>query len=539
MSREHPGRRGSAERTLVVWCPDWPVVAAGVAPDEAAAVVGSRGGRVVACSPAARGQGVRRGLRRREAEGRCPGLRLLAVDPDGEARAFEAVAAALEALGPRLEVLRPGTAALPTRGPSRYLGGDAALAERAAALGDEALTGRGCCRVGVADGLFAAVLAARRGVVVDPGGSAAFLAPFPVAALDHAATIGTSDPGELAELADLLRRLGLRTLGEVAALPSAQLAGRFGPAGTRVATWCRGLDDRPPRPRVPPPDLTVAAELDPPADRVEAAAFVARALATELGERLAGSGRACTRVRIEAETEHGETLSRRWRTEGLVLAVALVERVRWQLDGWCNGTGAARPTGGITVLRLVPEEVHADRGRQLGFWGGATAADERAARGIARLQGLLGPEGVTVPRPRGGRGPLEQVALVPAHAASVVGAAVLPPARAEEAPWPGRIPPPSPALLAGAEPVEVLDATGAPVAVTGRGLASAAPQRMSLPGGAWVQVVAWAGPWPVDERWWDPVAHSRRARIQVVTATGEAHLVDLHGGCWTLEATYD
>ena len=533
-------------RALVAWCPDWPVVAAGVAPDQAAAVVGGVGGRVLACSAAARAQGVRRGLRRREAEARCPGLRILAADPDGEARTFEAVAAGLEALGPRLEVLRPGTVALPTRGPSRYFGGDRALAARAAALAEEALAGRGHCRVGVADGLFAAVLAARRGVVVEPGGSAEFLAPFPVAVLDRAGVLGNSTcaAAELAELADLFRRLGLHTLGDVAALPAAQLAGRFGPAGVRVATWCRGLDDRPPRPRVPPPDLTVVAELDPPAERVEAAAFVARALATELGERLAAAGQTCTRVRIEAETEHGETLSRRWRTEGLVLAVALVERARWQLDGWCNGTGAVRPTGGIAVLRLVPEEVRADRGVQLGFWGGATAADERAARGVARLQGLLGPDAVTVPRCCGGRSPAEQVVLVPAHAGVPVANGSSHASVAEvPAPWPGRIPPPSPALLGSADadapPVEVVTAAGEAVAVTGRGIATAAPAWISVAGGSRVEVVAWAGPWPVDERWWDRAARCRLARIQVVTAAGEAHLLTLDGGRWTLEATYD
>ncbi len=558
-------------RTLVVWCPDWPVVAAGRDADAPVAVVatgaGARG-RVVACSVAARAQGVRRGLRRREAEGRCPGLEVIVADADGEARAFEAVAGAVASLTPRVEVLRPGALALPTRGPSRYFGGDAALATRAAALADAApvpapgtrgsppLPGAGTedagerrarCRVGVADGLFAAVLAARRGLVVEPGTSAAFLAPLPVAALDHADP--SADPrAGWGELAALFRRLGLRTLGDVAAVPPATLASRFGPAGARVSRLCRGLDDRPPRPRGPSPDLSVTAELDPPAIQVEPAAFVARSLAGELAERLASRGLACARVCIEAETEHGETLLRRWRTEGLVLAPALVERTRWQLDGWCNGTAALRPSGGIAVLRLVPEEVTADRGRQLGFWGGATAADERAARGIARLQGLLGPEAVTVPRHRGGRGPAEQVVLVPAHAHLVGGSTKNPYFRARDgggggkapAPWPGRLPSPSPALVhADALPVEVETTSGEAVAVTGRGLVTAAPQRVSLAGGPWTGVVAWAGPWPVDERWWDPATRTRRARIQVVTSTGDAHLLALTAGRWVLEATYD
>ncbi len=540
-------------RTLVVWCPDWPVVAAGREVDAPVAVMAARAGaraRVVACSAEARAQGVRRGLRRREAEGRCPGLEVIVADVDGEARAFEAVAGAVASLTPRVEVLRPGALALPTRGPSRYFGGDTALATRVTMLADAALAGRAQCRVGVADGLFAAVLAARRGLVVEPGGSAAFLAPLPVAALDQADPMAglTVDPtAGLTELVGLFRRLGLRTLGDVAAVPPAALAGRFGPAGARVSRLCRGLDDRPPRSRVPPPDLSVAVELDPPADQVESAAFVARTLAGELAERLAVRGLACARVCIEAETEHGETLSRRWRTEGLALAPALVERTRWQLDGWCNGTVLAsdggRPSAGIIGLRLVPEEVTADRGRQLGFWGGATAADERAARGIARLQGLVGPEVVTVPRRRGGRGPGDQVVLVAAHAnvlreAGQGGDELV--GDKTSGPWPGRLPSPTPTLIhENAMLVEVVAGSGEGVAVTGRGLITAAPLRVSLAGGPWVEVVAWAGPWPVDERWWDPAKRCRRARIQVVTTGGDAHLLALADGRWILEATYD
>ncbi len=540
MSGRAPG--GEGVRTLVVWCPDWPVLATGRAPDALVAVVaGGAKGRVVACSAAARAEGVRRGLRRREAEARCPGLEVLVADPHGEARAFEVVAAAVATLTPRLEVLRPGTLALRTRGPSRYVGGDAALATRAATLADAVLGDRARCRVGVADGLFAAVLAAHRGLVVEPGGSAAFLAPLPVTALDHADLLVApgSGAGEgPAALVGLLRRLGLRSLGAVAAVPPATLVGRFGPAGAQISRLCRGLDERPPRPRVPVPELDVSAELDPPVAQVEAAAFVARSLATELGARLAADGLACARVRIEAETEHGEKLSRRWRTEGLPLASALVERTRWQLDGWCNGTAASRPSGGITLLRLVPEEVTADRGRQLGFWGGATAADERAARGIARLQGLLGPEAVTVPRRRGGRGVREQVALVPVHGI-VAGGDEWAVAEAS-APWPGRLPSPSPALLHAAPvPAEVQAGDGRAVGVSARGLLGAVPERVSLAGGPWAEVLAWAGPWPVDERWWDPETRSRRARIQIVTAAGEAHLLALAGGRWMLEATYD
>src|SRR4029450_10597346 len=66
-------------RMVVVWCPDWPVAAAGAPPGSLTAVVHAN--RVVACSPAARAEGVHPGLRRREAQSRCPELELAPHDP--------------------------------------------------------------------------------------------------------------------------------------------------------------------------------------------------------------------------------------------------------------------------------------------------------------------------------------------------------------------------------------------------------------------------------------------------------------------------
>ena len=117
-----PHARRADVRTLVLCCPDWSVVAAGAEPEQPFAVVHAN--RVVAASPAARCEAVELGLRRREAQARCPGLVVVAADPARDARAFEPVAIALDALTPRIELTRPGRLAFATRGPSRYFGGD-------------------------------------------------------------------------------------------------------------------------------------------------------------------------------------------------------------------------------------------------------------------------------------------------------------------------------------------------------------------------------------------------------------------------------
>ena len=522
-----------AVRTLVVWCPDWPVAVAGAVAGANGPVAVVAANRVVACSAAARAEGVRRGLRRRQAEAHCPGLTVVAADEAREARSFEPVVAAVEAaFTPRVEIVRPGVCAFATRGPSRYFGGDEALAAKVAARVDEVLTetlGSAAveCRVGVADGRFTAEQAARRGDLVPCGESAAYLAPFPVAT--------AAGP----DLADLLVRLGVRTLGELAALPARAVLARFGPEGMAAARLARGLEARPVMARTPPPDLTVSAELDPPADRLDTITFVARSLAASLSEALAGRGLAADVVRIEAETDHGEFLSRSWRTGGASVAgtpgtgaAALAERVRWQIDGWL--AGPARPSGPVTLLRLVPEEVRPDGSSQAGFWGGDRAAAERIGRVLARVQGRLGHESVATAVVTGGRSPGEQVRLVP------WGDPPLAPTADQAAPWPGSLPLPAPATVLEAPlPAEVLDAAGAPVGVSGRGLATAAPAWVSVGGGPRSGVVAWAGPWLVDERWWDASTHRRRARWQVVTATGAAHLLCLEGGGWVAEALYD
>lgn len=528
-------------RTLAVWCPDWPVVAAGRPASAPVAIVFAN--RVVACSEAARADGVAPGLRRREAQSRCPEVEVLPRDLTGEARAFEPVVAAVATFTPRVEVSDPGTCAFATRGPSRYFGGDGPLADRVVATVDGVLPpGAPGCRVGVADGPFAARLAARTGggrcwQVVPPGRSRVWLAPLPVACLDQP------------ELADLWQRLGIRTLGDLAALPAADVVSRFGAEGAAALRLAGGMDAAPLAATDPPPDLVVEAELDPPAQRVDTAAFVAKGLADELLERLRARGLACTRVLIEVETEHGETLSRLWRHEGALTASAMAERARWQLEGWL-ASGAT--TAGITLVRLVPDEVGPDDGRQLGFWGGSAAADERAGRALARVQGLLGPAGVVTAVPDGGRGPGERVRLVPwgdprQVAGQVAGQAAgsrtgraMRGTRLEEPPWPGQVPAPSPALVHGPPLVaHVWDRAGRPVRVSARGELSDAPARLSVAGRAEQEVVAWAGPWTAEERWWDPAAHRRRARLQVVGGGGEALLLVLEGGHWMVEATYD
>lgn len=370
----------------------------------------------------------------------CPGL-LREHEHGREARTFARVVGAVEAFSPAVEVVRPGVCTVPTRGPSRYFGGDDALAHlltRAVrdVVRDVTKQRPGAAGVGVADGLFAAVLAARTAagdpMVVPAGGTAAFLAPWPLAVLEQP------------ELADLLGRLGIRTLGQFAALPVGHVLARFGADGAARHRVARGVEGELPGLRLPPPGRRRPPEPGSPAGSV----------------------------------------------------------------------------------------------RQPEFWGGAAGADDRAAQTLARVQQLLGPEAVVVGRLQGGRGPAERARLVPWRGEPVGGRGLRESEGHPGLPWPGKIPSPSPMIvLTSPPPALVVDADGHLVGVTGGGMLTGIPARISVGDGPWDEVIGWAGPWPSDERWW--ATRRRQARMQVVMGAGTAHLLTRERGGWWLEGTYD
>ncbi|MGH8860157.1 MAG: DNA polymerase Y family protein, partial [Jatrophihabitantaceae bacterium] len=454
---------------------------------------------------------------------------VLARNEAAEARTFEPVVAGLESIAAGVEITRPGLAAINVRGPTRYFGGETgvlhALSRAVAGVTTDLL-------IGIADGAFAAEQSARRGVIVGPGGSPAFLADLPIETLDP---FGTSP------LIDLLRRLGLLTLGAFAALPARDVLARFGPSGAWAHWQAGGIDDRPVAARRPPVEFTVTLDLEPPVDRVDTAAFSARGTAEQFVADLGAHGLACTCLELQVLSENGEETVRRWRHAGVLGPVDVLDRVRWQLEGWLSGS--SRPTGGITRLRLVPIETVPTGAHQQSLWGGSGAEDERAHRALARVQTLLGHGSVLAPVLEGGRDPGRRTRLVPWGDEPVV-------VHSPQQPWPGSLPAPAPSvLLDPPRAAQVLDAGGRSVVVTERGAVPAPPARFAIGGETPVAIASWAGPWPVDERWWSPSSARHVVRCQVVDVRGRAYLVSYTvsytvsgstpAGEWTVDAIYD
>ncbi len=521
-------------RVMVVWCPDWSVVAA---LDEAqrsrrspAAVLSAN--VVEVCNGPARDEGVRRGQRRRDAQARCPDLVLLPANPDRDARAFEPVLAIVEDLRPGVAALRPGLLAV--RAPGSWYGTET----EAAATVCQALVEGGIwdVRLGIADDLFTAEQAARTAdvqswAVVPDGGSASFLRGLPVHVLQDDGQRGR-------ELVGLLERLGLRTLGDLADLPGVAVEQRLGTYGTEVRRRARGEDPALFAARTPPPDLEAEVSFEPPLDSVEAITFSVRTTAERFVSQLAHHQLVATAVRVEAESDGVVCSSRAWLHPRHFGSRDLVDRVHWQLQSAdVGGALRARKHSGavrapIDRVRFVPEVVEPAAAHGEALWG--AASDDLVERGVARVQGMVGFEAVRRPVLQGGRSPSARQALVPWGERAVD-------LRPVDRPWPGRVPGPAPVrVFATPYAAEVVDDAGRDVSVSARGVVSGEPRRFRVGAGVlpWQPVTAWAGPWPTDEGWWSGGA-GPTARFQVVGADGRAWLLVRGPDGWSLEAGYD
>ena len=508
--------------------------------------------RVVAATRAARRCGVEPGQTLPQARALCPKLVARGRDPECERTAQEALLEAADAVSPRVEdagdgLLYAGADGLERRFAGAGRGGD----PRDPRSGDrwQAAVGRALvaaaeraglpARAGLATSKLAARIAAGlpdSPTVVPAGGEAAFLAPLPLARLAP----------EVA-LAETLARWGVRSIGDLARLPEAEVASRLGAAGAALHAVARGRDPHPLIPRQPPPGLREGMALEWPLVAIEPFLFVGRAALERLIDRLAALGLACARLELalalEPDGRDERAIDLPAPTRDVKTLLTLV-----RLDLEARPPGA--PVAGFTFL------AHPDRPReaQLTLFGPAALSPDRLATTLARLFALLGADRVGTPQPVDGHRP-ERFALVPF--------APPPPPRVRRAPAAGR------GLMAvrALRPplaLEVITAGGSPA--TGGGgdgngggetaestetaappadlrplevrttTAEAAAKRPRLDG----RVRVAAGPWTLEEGWWSETPVERDYWDVELTGGGVYRLYrDRASGDWYADGMYD
>jgi nucleotidyltransferase/DNA polymerase involved in DNA repair len=325
---------------------------------------------------------------------------------------------------PFVEPVRLGVMALPVRSVARFFGGELAVCDLlrddlAELLEHHAME----LHIGIADGLFAAVLAASHEELVAAGETPSFLARQAIERLHRP------------EIAELCQRLGIRTLGAFAKLDEDRVLERFGLDAVHCHRVARGVE----------PELVGVRDPD------------------------------------------------------------IIKRLH---------------------LLEAPEIATT----QVGFFGGTSARDERAQRIAIRLQSHFGASSVQVALDKPGRDPAER-AIFDAFAAEQQ--TVL----HDSAPWPARLPTPSPmTIFTRPRDIQLLDEFDQAIGIDGAGLLSATPATYR-DGGSRYGIAAWAGPWPVTGPWWRQ--QQRKNRLQILTSSGCAVLASHDGQGWKLVGRYD
>ncbi|HET8628631.1 MAG TPA: hypothetical protein VFL91_14510 [Thermomicrobiales bacterium] len=301
------------------------------------------------------------------------------------------VAALLDALGvhsPTLEPDPPAGCWLDLRGGRR---GPPPAARAAAVLATARAWGHAGARLGVAPTPGVARLAAAHGAanpaVLLAGDVAAFLAPLPVMAT-----------GLDGEFAARLALVGLRTLGDLAALPRGALGDYLGAPAAGLEAVARGEDGRPLRPWRPPLALTARRELDFALDdRGALAALLGRLLAPPLAE-LRRRGLGATRATLTLERGTGRPLTAEMAlatpatTPAALLAPLLAALPAAAGDG--SEDDADEAGAGVTAVALALAAPRVPQARQASFFDVPTGREARLRAGVGearrRAAGRLG-----------------------------------------------------------------------------------------------------------------------------------------------------
>jgi protein ImuB len=428
-------------------------------------------------------------------------------DPARNRTLWDAVLDALDAASPLVEDAGEGAAFLEMRGiagtPAQWL---ASVRDALAATANarrETLP----FALGLAANAFVARTAARTGRrIVRPGDELPFLAPLPLDAL----------PIDRATLARL-HLLGVRTLGELAALPHGPFARRFGPAATRWHACARGIDDTPlvPRARALHIDHTLYGEGT--VEREDQLLFALRTLVTRVANDVALVGKRCGLLRLVLECEDAETrelvtvLARPTSTPG-----TMFDLVRARLEGTTLSSA-------VTGLRLGAERLE-EGGAEQSLFAGDDPDPQIVGIVLARLEAALGAGSALRVRVVDGNRHETRFRYEP-FGVQELGQQRLGPQRGLQEPERATL------TLRLLEPrdIDVVMRSGLPIAV-------GTPQQL---------VVDVAGPWRADELWWDdalaaPVSRFvQRDEYDVLLEDGALWRIARDGERWTLRGTYD
>lgn len=267
-----------------------------------AGVDGERG-VVAAASYEARPFGVHSAMPLSRARRLCPRAIFVPCDFKAYREASQGVFAILDHYSPVIEPIALDEAYLDCTGQEALLGAPETVAIR---LRDQVKAECGLdISIGVASSKLVAKVASElrkpRGLVVVPWGSERqFLAPLPLAKL----------PGCGPATVSRLERIGVHTIGELAALPEALLAELFGKYGTMLGAHARGLDSSEVTPPGDPKSISREVTFDHDQVNMTRVRETALGLLQDVGHSLRAHGLSARTVTLKIRYQPFDTQSR-------------------------------------------------------------------------------------------------------------------------------------------------------------------------------------------------------------------------------------
>ncbi|MCM3879894.1 MAG: DNA polymerase Y family protein [Vicinamibacterales bacterium] len=313
---------------------------------------------------------------------------------EGRGQRAEALVRLARDFSPRIETHGDRVVTLDIGGLGRLLGDARAIGEQ---LRRNAADSGLRVNIAIASTTTAAILLAqsRAGLTVVPeGAEAATLAPLPLSALSEfdsrLRASGSRPKAQSPEpKVDQLTRWGLRTLGDLAALPSADLSERLGQEGLMWQRWARGEDARPLVATGEEEGFEESIELEWPIDGLEPLSFVFARLFDPLCERLEQRDRGAVALQISLKLVTRDVYARSVQLPA-PMRDARVLRTLALLDLETHPPPAA--------IDRVTVRVDVTEGRvlQFGLFARALPA-EKLATLLARLGALMGGDRVGAP----------------------------------------------------------------------------------------------------------------------------------------------
>jgi protein ImuB len=496
--------------------------------------------RVIAASRGALAEGVQPGLTATQARAIAPELKLIDATPDAYAAALRALGEAALALSVTVEVpadVQAGHVLALVPPGARGASFGERLLECATRLG---LIGR----VGIADDRFSAWAATQAEPrvpvrAVPAGGSAAFLAPLALELLPL-------DP----DVRRTLRLLGVRSMGDFAALPPPSVGRRWAQHGVDASTLARGDDRRPLEAFVPVEPIRETVELEHELGELEPLAFVLRPLCERVAVRLAGRGRAAARVEITL-SGHGGPESRRTQSTIHIAPARPTPSARTLVDLVRAHLSERQLEHGVDRVAVEVVEEGEALAVELDLFERAAAAPGAVDVAVARLRAVFGAEAVSGAaladrhRPEAAWQPVAftppEVALADKKARR--GLRASPPRgakRKQAADLPPMAPTVLPMLVRSPGALRLLDPpTRLALAAPAPANDDAPPRAFSLDG-AHHHVTTVSGPTRLEAEWWtdEPLA---RDYYEVATEEGGRYWLyrDRRGGGFYLHGVFD